>query len=34
VLVLRDGRQFAVTVDDAVNGAKHSSAALFGAGRT
>ncbi len=33
VLVLRDGRQFAVTVDDAVNGAKLTSAALIGAGR-
>jgi hypothetical protein len=32
-LVLRDGRQFAVTVDDAVNGAKLTSAALIGAGR-
>jgi len=32
-LVLRDGRQFAVTVNDAVNGAKLTSAALIGAGR-
>jgi hypothetical protein len=32
-LTLRDGRQFAVTVDDAVNGAKLTSAALIGAGR-
>jgi hypothetical protein len=32
-LTLRDGRQFAVTVDDAVNGAQLTSAALIGAGR-
>jgi hypothetical protein len=32
-LILRDGRRFAVTVDDAVTGAKLTSAALIGAGR-
>lgn len=32
-LTLRDGRRFAVTVIDAVNGAKLTSAALIGAGR-
>lgn len=33
LLQLRDGRQFVVTVTDAVNGAKLTSAALIGAGR-
>ncbi len=32
-LELKDGRRFVVTVDDAVNGAKLTSAALIGAGR-
>ena len=32
-LELRDGRRFAVTVDDAVTGAKLTSASLIGAGR-
>ena len=32
-LEFRDGRRFVVTVDDAVNGAKLTSAALIGAGR-
>jgi hypothetical protein len=32
-LELTDGRRFVVTVDDAVNGAKLTSAALIGAGR-
>lgn len=32
-LEFRDGRRYVVTVDDAVNGAKLTSAALIGAGR-
>ena len=32
-LEFKDGRRFLVTVDDAVNGAKLTSAALIGAGR-
>ena len=32
-LEFKDGRRFVVTVDDAVNGAKLTSAALIGAGR-
>jgi hypothetical protein len=32
-LTMRDGHRFAVTVDDAINGAKLTSAALHGAGR-